>query len=209
MSMNLLLGEHVTAFLLSFYKPVLMLAVFIPWAWLISSKLDKDARFFYLNHRMWNGIHLACGVAAIAVMLIGAIGWWFWLGWPLGAMVLLTPVLVYWKVRNNSVPENAKFALTGQSIAERMQARRLQRAARAATITFIDSDGNARDVPGKDDPLSEIHILSEDLFAPALAARASRLEMSVGRDGVQIMQTIDGLTYRRKPNPPPPAVRPR
>ncbi len=64
---SLLAAESVQ--LVSFYKPLLMFVVFVPWAWLISSKLEKDARYFHLNHRMWNGIYLGAGVVALAAML--------------------------------------------------------------------------------------------------------------------------------------------
>ena len=57
------LAQHVSAFLESPYKPFLMILPFIPWAWLVSSKLDKDAQYFHLNVVLWNGIHLAAGAA--------------------------------------------------------------------------------------------------------------------------------------------------
>src|SRR5689334_2889764 len=110
-----------TAVLVSWYKPLLMLASFMPWAWLISSKLDKDAKFFYLNNLMWNGIHLSAGVVALAAMLFIPI---FWIGWPVGLLILVGPILAYWKIRNANVPEENRFHLTGQSITDAMAARR-------------------------------------------------------------------------------------
>ena len=59
-----LLAQHVSAFLESPYKPFLIYLPFIPWAWVISTKLDKDARYFHINAEVWNGIHLAGGAAA-------------------------------------------------------------------------------------------------------------------------------------------------
>ena len=44
------------AFLESPYKPFLIWIFFVPWAWLIGMKLDKDARYFHLNVTMWNSL---------------------------------------------------------------------------------------------------------------------------------------------------------
>ena len=37
-------------FLVSFYKPLILFVTFVPWAWLVSSKLEKDARKLKLNY---------------------------------------------------------------------------------------------------------------------------------------------------------------
>ena len=102
MNIDLLtLANHVSAFLESPYKPFLMFLPFVPWAWLISTKLDKDARYFHLNVTLWNSLHLGAGAAALAAMLFVPI---FWVGWPLGILILLGPVLAYWQHRNAQVP---------------------------------------------------------------------------------------------------------
>jgi type II secretory ATPase GspE/PulE/Tfp pilus assembly ATPase PilB-like protein len=184
------------AILLSIAKPLLLLATFVPWAWLISSKLDKDARYFHQKRQMWNGIHLAAGVAALAAGLGIPI---FWIGWPVSVLVLSGPVLAYWKVRNDSVPQSAKFYLTSEGLAARLAARRQSRAARAAMVRFVGPDGAERKVPVKDDPLYPVHILAEDLIGPALESRATQVDVSVGASGATVSQVVDGLRYKREP----------
>jgi len=164
----LVLAQHVSAFLESPYKPFLMILPFIPWAWLISSKLDKDARYFHLNVTMWNSIHLAAGAAAFAAMLFTPI---FWIGWPIGLLLLATPVFVYWQYRNGQVPEAQKFQLSGETFSSKVEARRQAKAARDAVIQFITADGEPQDVPLKDDPTFPIHMQVEDLIGPALDVR--------------------------------------
>ena len=195
-----ILVANVSAQLVSFYKPLLMFAPFVPWAWLISSKLDKDARFYHLNHQMWNGIHLAAGVAALAAMLF--IPPTFWLSWPVGMIILAAPLYAYWQIRNRQVPETERFKLSGEGLAARLEARKLARSARGAMLRFIDPKGNERNVPPKDDPLYPIHIMAEDLIAPAVAARATQIELTVGTGGGRVSQTIDGIRYKREPLPP-------
>ena len=98
-------------FLVSFYKPLLLFVTFVPWAWLISSKLEKDARYLKLNYRQFNLIYLACAAAAFGAWLAVPV---FWIGWPLGTVVLLAPVYAYVQVRNRAVPEKSRFLLSKQ-----------------------------------------------------------------------------------------------
>lgn len=184
------------AMLLSPVKPILTLATFLPWAWLVSSKLDKDAAYFHLNRPAWNGWFMAGAVAAAASMLLIPI---YWIGWPVGILLLLAPILAYWKVRNAAVPENRRFYITSDTIGQWLESRRKSAATRGALITFVDSAGKRRDVPLKEEPLFPTHLLAEDLLGPAIDSRASRIELSPGQSGFVVTQTIDGVKYRRDP----------
>lgn len=181
--------------LVSFYKPLLMFVTFLPWAWIISTKLDKDARYFHLNNRMWNGIYLSCGVAALATTLVIPI---FWLSWPAGIVVLYCPLYVYMQVRNRSVPEGQQFKFTGEGISSKLATRKQARATQAAAIQFIDNSNKNRDVPLKDEPLYLVHVMAEDLIGPALAARASEIRLEIGASGCNVTQLIDGVRYKRE-----------
>src|SRR5687768_13939050 len=138
MNIDLILAQAVTAVLVSWWKMVLMLPPFFAWAWLISSVLDKDARYFHLNHRMWNGIHLGAGVAALAAMLFIPI---FWIGWPVGVLLLLAPLLAYWQIRDKAVPETQRFKITGEGFGAKMAARAQKKAALQALLQFTDAGG--------------------------------------------------------------------
>lgn len=193
--MYFLLAEAVSGFLVSWWKMLLMLPPFVAWAWLISAKLDKDAKYFHLNFHMWNGIHLGAGVLSLAAMLLIPI---FWLSWPTGVLIMLAPILVYWRVRDSQVPADQKFSLSSLNVGEKLAARRQARAAQQAVLSFTDAKKKTRNVPMKDDPLFPIHMMAEDVLAPALTSRASRLEMAIGPNGAQIAQTVDGLRYKRE-----------
>lgn len=192
----LLAQQAVSAVLIGWWKALLLVPPFIGWGWVVATKLDKDARYFHLNAPMWNGIHLGAGVAALAAMLFIPI---FWVSWPVGVIILLAPILVYWKVRDQSVPEGQKFSLSGEGFAAKMTARKQARAAKDALIAFTDSLGKQRKLPLKDEPLFPTHMLAEDLMGPALEARASRIEVAIAAAGAAVSQTVDGLRYKREP----------
>ena len=192
---SLLAAESVQ--LVSFYKPLLIFVVFVPWAWLISSKLEKDARYFHLNHRMWNSIHLSAGVLALAAMLL--IPPTFWISWPIGIVILLGPLYAYKQIRNQAVPEAQRFAWTGEGLSAKLQSRRQTRASEGALVRFVDHKGQERDVPLKDDAQYLVHMLAEDLIGPALAARATEVRMEIGSSGAVVTQTVDGVRFKRDP----------
>ncbi|MCI0362462.1 MAG: Flp pilus assembly complex ATPase component TadA [Phycisphaerales bacterium] len=194
MIIELTFAQSVSGSLVSWYQALLILAPFVAWGWLVATKLEKDARFYHLKHERWNSIHLAAAFAALAVMLLVP---WFLLGWPVGILLLLAPILVYWRVRNAAVPEAQRYHLSSDSFGNKLAARRQARAAKQALLQFVDSNGRTRSTPLKDEPLFPVHMLAEDVVGPALAARASRIEMEVGPSGTAVMQTIDGVRYKR------------
>ena len=105
---SLLAAESVQ--LVSFYKPLLIFVVFVPWAWLISSKLEKDARYFHLNHRMWNGIHLSAGVLALAAMLF--IPPTLWISLLIGIVIPVGPLCLLQQICHYPVPAVHRFPWT-------------------------------------------------------------------------------------------------
>ncbi|HRP63160.1 MAG TPA: ATPase, T2SS/T4P/T4SS family [Phycisphaerales bacterium] len=203
MSINPTLAQT-AAILMGWWQALLIVVPFILWARLISTYLEKDARYFHLNWQMWNAVHIGAGIAALAAMLLIPI---FWVSWPLGVIILVTPILVYWKIRNASVPESQKFYLTSANFTAKLEARRAARAARDVVFKFIDSKGQQRKPPLKEEPLHAVHMVAEDMLGPALAARASRVEMVVSPKGTTVAQTVDGLRFKREPLAVEPAIR--
>ena len=53
--------------LISWWKAVLFLVPFAIWARLVSASFDKHAKRFHLGFKNWNTVHIAFGVAALAV----------------------------------------------------------------------------------------------------------------------------------------------
>ncbi len=188
-----LLLAAASAFLISVYKPLLIFAVFVPWAWLVSSKLEKDARYNRINFRLFNGVYLGCAVAALAVMLFVPI---FWVGWPLGIVVLATPVFAYNQVRNRTVAEKDRFKFTAKALTGKMAANRRARTAQAS-VRFTGPNGTEHSIPRKDDPRHAVHLAVEDLLVPALEARARNVDVAVGPRGNVVTQSVDGIRFKR------------
>ncbi len=192
------LAEATTAILINPWIAIVGFAIVVAWARLVSTKLDKDAAYFHLPRRKWNMIYMGCLVLALGAMFgIPVIG----VNVVAAAIILAAPIFAYMHVRNNAVPESERQTLFSMNLKQKMEQRRIAKAAREAIITFVDSTKASRKVPLKDDPLLPIHMHAEDLIAPAVQARASRVDFVVTANGTQVVQTVDGVHYKRDPIP--------
>lgn len=183
------------------WTSLIALAITMAWGWLVSARLDKDARYWHLAQRNWNLAHLSCGLVGAAVMLAPVpVWWWIFLGIPLGIIVMFSSTLMYWYHRNTQVPEEKKYHLSMDSFRAGMQQRKLAKAAKAATIAITDGAGVQRITPEREDPKYQVHMLMEELLTPAFLAGATSLEMVPAKGGqCQITQIVDTMRYRRNP----------
>ena len=193
-TLSVLLAEGV--WLTNPVKSLLMAVPFIPWAWITSTKLEKDATYFHLNVAAWNWAYLLSGVVALAAMLFVPI---FWIGLPVGMLILAAPILLYWKVRNSEVPASQKYTLGSGGMSAKREERKAAKLAKDAVYTFIGAKGSALSVPPKEDPAYLVHVAAEDFIGPAIDARASSVEMQIGKQGAVVAQTVDGVRYKREP----------
>lgn len=179
-----------TAFLMSVVKPVLLVASIIPYAWVVSSRLEPDTRYFHFNVALWNGLFLAAGIAALAAMVLIPI---FWVGWPVAILLLAGTLFGYWQYRDSRVPQERRYRPFSGEFREKMEARRAKRGIAKAQISFVGSRGEVRNVPGKEDPLLPVHLRVEEILVPSLERRASRLDIAPGRGGIVASCLVDGV----------------
>jgi type II secretory ATPase GspE/PulE/Tfp pilus assembly ATPase PilB-like protein len=190
-----LLSDATPVFLLSPWKPILIFCAFIGWGWLVSTHLEKDAKDAHLSFTKWNTIHICAAFIALAIMLFG---FNFYLAFPIGVVVLVAPILAYWKVRNEAVAPQHQFKIGTGSIKESRERRKAAKANRQVTMRFDGANG-AIPVPDKEDPTIEIYLATEELIAEALKRRASRLDIRLTKSGFQSMYLVDGITNKQEP----------
>ena len=190
-----MLSDATPVFLLSPWKPLLICIVFFAWGWLVSTHLEKDARAAHLNSIMWNGIHMSAAVIGLLVMLFA---YNFYIAFPLGTVILVVPILVYWKVRNEAVTEEHQFHLGVDTIKAALSTRKLAKANRQVSIRF-DGKAGIVQVPQKDDPQLEIYLTADELISDALIHRASRLELLLTSQGCQSIYHTDGMPTKQEP----------
>ena len=184
--------------LVDFIKPILMLVVIGLYLRVLGQIFEKDLRYFNLKAGVWNSIFLVTACLAIVAVLAIPI---FWAGLPAMIVILLAPILAYWKYRNDNInDENKKFSLSDLSMSDRMAARKSRNEQRSAAAVLSGPGGDVQ-VPGEEDPLKAVHMAMEDLLLPAIDARASRLEIALTKNGGAASQIVDSVRYKRESIP--------
>jgi type II secretory ATPase GspE/PulE/Tfp pilus assembly ATPase PilB-like protein len=200
--MTPLLAQADTAFLLSVVKPPIFAVVVGAWAWVVSH-LDKDAGFFYLKRGLWGVAHLAAGLLGMALMLFVPV---FWIGLPLGLLVMAGSIAGYVLFRNKQVPPGQEWSLDLESFRQNLQDRQQKSAQASAAFRIRRSNGEEVSVPPNNDPRQPVHRMLEDLLAFALPREAESIDLSVEPERTALSVRIDGVKYAREAPDPKTAV---
>lgn len=196
---SLMLAETaVPVFLMSVAKPLVTLAAFVPYAAIVSGKLEKDAGYYNLKPIRWALIFLGFGTAALLAALL--IPTWF-AGFPVMLALMVAPCAWYMSFRNKALAGTKAKPLTFLDIdfGKMAAARRAKAARAAATLRFQAKDRSERAVPDRKDPAFEAYAELEKLLLAAMEARASRIEVGLTKQGAQVMLVVDSVRVRRDP----------
>jgi type II secretory ATPase GspE/PulE/Tfp pilus assembly ATPase PilB-like protein len=184
-----LLAEFTPVYFMSPWKPFFLVALFVAWAWLVGTKLDKDAAKYHLDPIKWNSYQLAGAAAAlIAILFIPN----FYISFPIGCVILFIPTFIYWKYRNAEVPESEQFQIGTEGLRVLAEQRRAKKAGRAVVLKFDGANGEVA-VPNKTDEKLLAYLDAETLLSSALANRSSRLEIKLNSKGCQGIYLVDGI----------------
>jgi type II secretory ATPase GspE/PulE/Tfp pilus assembly ATPase PilB-like protein len=175
--------------LVSWYKPIVLLILFIPWAWVVSKIYDKHAAQFFLPRRKWNLAHMGAAVAALlAVLLIGSTmpgsEGGFWIGFGVGLLVLAADLVAYPLLANKDdrVPE--RHRVTWATFFKREDSKKKKVVKGPAEIKYTvrgqDEKGKYSKVipaPQVETPEMEVRVAAEKMYADALRSRAAQIDI--------------------------------
>jgi type II secretory ATPase GspE/PulE/Tfp pilus assembly ATPase PilB-like protein len=183
---------------MSIAKPIVTFATFVPYAVLVSTKLEKDAAYFNLKPQKWAAIFLAFGTAGVLAALL--IPTWF-AGFPLMIALFAVPCTWYMKFRNEALKGTKTKPLTFLDIdfGKMAAARKAKNAQAGATLRFQKKDRSEQAAPDRKDPAYEVYVGLESILLPALDARASRIEIGLSKQGAQVQQVVDSMRFKREP----------
>lgn len=210
LSIPLALEGH---FLVSFWKPVLLLIPFVGWAWIITKVYDKHAARFFLPREKWNLVHLSLGLIALVVALAmpirgeGA----FWAG--LGAMILILigDLVAYAMVANRDerVPEEHHVRLDMSSFQEARAAKAAAKKQGKVELVIKGPDKAVLEAPTNDTPEFAVRVAAESLVVRSLDARAAQVDLGPGgKDGAYAATyLVDGVRQPGDAAAPADAIR--
>lgn len=205
LSSPLVLGEALT--LVSLWKPLLFVPIFVVWAWLISTVLDKHAAKFYLERERWNFIHCGAGLVAVAAMLfMPPIGEGGSLSWIVSLVVV--PLVLFASVgayvasanKDERVPASGRVSMDlikgsiGATDKPGAKKKAVKGKAGTPVLTLRRPDKSAVDVPQPDSPEYELRIAAESMAIKAFDNRSSRIDLiQSAKDAYQVVFHVDGV----------------
>ncbi len=212
LSMHTLLTLAAETFILvSWWKPLILAIVFVPWAWVVSTIYDKHAAQFFLPRRQWNIGHMIAGLTAVVLaifvgMLVGKSEGAFWAGLGVMIVVLVADLAAYMVVANKDdrVPEKFKIRLNMARLNENAKVVKAAKAAAkvqakvALNIRTADEKGKYTKTfaaPMAETPEFETRTAAEAMFIAASRARASQFEIGpIGKDNLYgVSWMVDGM----------------
>jgi type II secretory ATPase GspE/PulE/Tfp pilus assembly ATPase PilB-like protein len=196
-SLPLVLGDGL--FLVSFWKPIILLIPLAAWAWLIASVFDKHAARFFLPRQQWNLAHLIAGFIAFAaaVAFPAQAEWGFWVGLTIMLVILSADVAAFMIVANKDerVPVDHHLKLDLAKLTEARAAKAAAKQQGKATLVITASDKSALHVPQTETPEFALRLAAEALYLRAIEVRASQIDIApTGKDGAYAASfLVDGL----------------
>lgn len=185
--------------LMSWWKPVVLLIPFIPWAILVSKVFDKHCARFFLPRENWNIVHLCVGVVAfsIAVFMPMRSELAFWMGLLAVLVLFAIDIAVFMIVVNKDerVPEELHLKLDFSSFSEAKAQRAAAKKQGKVELVMRASDKSVLAPPNMDQPEFQTRVAAETVYLKSVEARASQIDIvPTGKDNTyQVSYLVDGV----------------
>jgi len=180
-------------FLVSFWKPVLVVIAIAAWAWVISTIYDKDAARWYFKRQAWNVGHLFAGIAALVLVLAAPLS--FFITFPLMLVVLGLDLGLYAFLRNRDrrVPEKHRWSLDFEKMAAAKAAKKSSKNAKGITMSFETPTGRMSS-PQPETTQYAVRVGAESLLNATIDLRGSQLDITpIRKDSYGATCMVDGL----------------
>ncbi len=193
---TLTLGAE-TFMLVSWWKPLLLIAPFMGWAWVISRSLDKHAQRFFLGREKWAMIHMIFALVAASMFLIPMSGFGGLLAAFFGIVVVLAlDILIFAGVTNKDarVPEGSKLALNFEDASAKRDAKKLAKSLGSSELTIVGASKMTIPAPDKESPDLPVRVAAEHLIIKGFEMHASQVDfMPAGESAYAASFLVDGV----------------
>lgn len=187
-----------SAVLVSWWKPLVLLAPFVGWAWFVSRIFDKHAARFSLPRKQWNMIHLLVGTAALlgafALPVPGIGGVLAALGLLL--VVFAADILIFINLHNKDerTQPGHELRLDLSALQEAKTKKAASKQAGTVKLKIVSVDKSTVAVPDGETPEFEIRVKAEDQLIAAVDGRARLFEFApIDKEGnYAVTMTVDG-----------------
>lgn len=200
----LLLADAQTYILVSWWKPLLLLAPFIGWAWMLSTILDKHAQRFFLGQEKWNAIHMIFGIIAIGYLIalpVGGIA-----GFAAGFFGLIAIFAIdigaFIMVANRDVriPEHAKLTLDFSEMSKRRGEKRDAKKMGTSELHIVGANKMKVMPPDKEANAYAVRVAAEEIVINGYIAHASQIDIIPANENTYAASMlVDGVRQAGEP----------
>lgn len=192
-----MLGEALM--LMSWWKPILLLIPFIPWAIIVSRILDKHAARWFLPRTAWNVGHITAALVALLVAVLlpipAAAAIWVALGIVL--VILVADILIFAMVTNKDerVPAEFRLTLDLSKYREAQAKKAANKKAGQVELVMRAADKTTLAVPETESPEFQVRLAAEQALIDGMEARAAQIEFApTGKDNAYaVIYVVDGV----------------
>ncbi|MBL4590730.1 MAG: Flp pilus assembly complex ATPase component TadA [Phycisphaerales bacterium] len=201
---TLTLGSE-TFVLVSWWKPLLLIAPFIGWAWVVSKSLDKHAQRFFLGREKWALIHMIFAMVALAMFRIPIGGIAGFAAAFFGIIVILAlDILLFAGItnRDHRVPEGSKLVLNMKDAAAKRDARKLAKSLGSSELIIVGASKMTIPPPGKESPDLPVRVAAEHLLIKGFTMHASQIDFLPASESTYAASyLVDGVRQAGDPLP--------
>ncbi len=190
--------------LMSIWKPVLLFAPFIGWAWMISTVLDKHAQRFFLGQEKWNLIHMVFGIAALLLVValpVGGIAG-FAAAFVGSIIILGLDLLIFVSITNKDtkVPEGERLTLNMKDMSESRDAKKAAKLIGSSELKIVGANGSTVQPPPKDTPELGVRVTAEQIVIKGFEAHASQIDILPANENTYAASyLVDGVRQAGDP----------
>jgi len=193
--------------LVSVWKPLVVLATLLVWAWVVSTIYDKDSARWYLPRRMWNIAHMIAGLASLGVIAVLPLT--FFVTWPVMAGILAADLLAYFVMRNGDsrVPDSQKWSVVTamKGISSGSKKEKVKQV-KNITMVFKSPSGEVA-IPQQETPEFELRVLAETIVGKMIERRAIQFDIGPANEQTYaITFMVDGVREGAEKVPPKRAI---
>ncbi|MFG0292865.1 MAG: ATPase, T2SS/T4P/T4SS family [Phycisphaerales bacterium JB050] len=192
-SLNLISTLAAGLILVSWWKPVLVVATVAAWAWVIATVYDKDAARWYFKRQAWNVAHMFAAIGAIAVVLVAPLS--FFITFPIMIVILVADLGIYAFLRNRDsrVPAKHRWSMDFKKMAEKRAAKKSSKTAKGVMMAFESPTGVVPS-PEPETPQYAVRVAAESLLNATIELRGSQLDITpIRKDAYGATCLVDGL----------------
>ncbi len=200
----LTLGAAETYSLVSWWKPLLLLAPFLGWAWMISTILDKHAKRFFLGQEKWNAIHMIFGLGAIAFLVMLPLGGIAGLAAGFFGLIAIfaIDIVIFVTIANKDerISEANKLKLDFSDMSKKRDDKREAKKLGTSELTVVGANKMKVIPPEKESTSYAVRVAAEEIVIKGVTAHASQIDLHPANENTYAASMlVDGV---RQPSEP-------